>query len=317
MTGQHHAREHVTANVVLFTLLKLLHGGLVHRQQEYVNLLLQNKYFVIPSVNVDGVAFIEEEYIKTGRLPEKRKNMNIQSKECSTAEAGVDLNRNYDFNWGIGDTANDKECDGETYGGKAPFSEPETRAIRDFVASKKDELRFVYNLHCSGNQYIIPFNGVNPNNADVLQPQTLQLFQEIVNEADFPMDYQIGPASETLGMKAGGSSGDWINWNFQIPASEVEIGTWEEIPATDWMPVSKKVSFKLATESWSWISYTYRKIGNQITLKPIGYKFDQPAQTTGAEPTFLQTNDSRPADASSLKAKNGSISLAQKSSRKH
>jgi murein tripeptide amidase MpaA len=168
LTGQHHAREHITASVVLFSLLKLLHGGVVWRSQEYVDLLLQNKYYVIPSVNVDGVAFIEAEFLKTGQLPEKRKNMNIQSKECPAAEAGVDLNRNYDFLWGVGDTANDKECEGETYGGKAPFSEPETRAIRDFVAAKKNELRFVYNLHCSGNQYIIPFNGVNPNNADVL-----------------------------------------------------------------------------------------------------------------------------------------------------
>lgn len=116
-----------------------------------MNLLLQNKYYVIPSVNVDGVAYIEEEYKKTGVLPEKRKNMHIQTKECDATKAGVDLNRNYDFLWGIGDTANDKECDGETYGGSAPFSEPETRAIRDFVTAKKDELRFVYNLHCSGN----------------------------------------------------------------------------------------------------------------------------------------------------------------------
>jgi len=121
-------------------------------------------------VNVDGVAFIENEFIKTGKLQDKRKNMNIVSKECSPTDAGVDLNRNYDFLWGVGDTANDKECDGETYGGVKAFSEPETRAIRDFITAKKDELRFVYNLHCAGNQYIIPFNGVNPNNADVLLP---------------------------------------------------------------------------------------------------------------------------------------------------
>lgn len=29
LTGQHHSREHITANVVLFSLLKLLHGGVV------------------------------------------------------------------------------------------------------------------------------------------------------------------------------------------------------------------------------------------------------------------------------------------------
>lgn len=121
-------------------------------------------------------------------------------------------------------------------------------------------------------------------------------------------------------MKAGGSSGDWINWNYHIPASEVEIGTWGEIPATDWMPTSKKVAFKLASESWSWISYTYRKIGNQISLKPVGYKFDAPAPAPApAHASLLQMNDTKPAtdtDASP-KSKNGSITLAQKSSRKH
>lgn len=75
-------------------------------------------------------------------------------------------------------------------------------------------------------------------------------------------------------MKAGGSSGDWINWNFHIPSSEVEIGTWEEIPATTWMPQTKLISYKVATESWAWLSYTFKKVGNQLTLKPIGYKFD-------------------------------------------
>jgi len=102
--------------------------------------------------------------------------MDIQSNKCKKKEAGVDLNRNYEFKWGVGDYANDKECQGETYGGKAPFSEPETQAIRNLVTSKKDELRFVYNLHCSGNQYIIPFNADNPNSVDVVQPDTLKLF---------------------------------------------------------------------------------------------------------------------------------------------
>ena len=162
---------------------------MIWRDQEYVNLLVQNKYYLVPSVNVDGVAFIEEEYVKTGFLPEKRKNMHISSKKCPTKNAGVDLNRNYDFKWGVGDTANDQECKGETFGGPSAFSEPETRAIRDFVTLKKDELRFVYNLHCSGNQYIIPFNADNPNSVDILQPDTLQLFQEIVNEAQFPSDF--------------------------------------------------------------------------------------------------------------------------------
>lgn len=70
-------------------------------------MLVQNKYYAIPSVNVDGVAFIENEYVKTGNLLDKRKNMHIGTDKCKVKEAGVDLNRNYDFKWGVGDHAND------------------------------------------------------------------------------------------------------------------------------------------------------------------------------------------------------------------
>jgi len=79
MTGQHHSREHITSNVVLFTLLNLLHDGLINHEAETLNLLTQNKYYFIPSLNVDGVKYIEDEFVKSGILLDKRKNMNLAS----------------------------------------------------------------------------------------------------------------------------------------------------------------------------------------------------------------------------------------------
>jgi hypothetical protein len=35
---------------------------------------------MIPTVNVDGLAFIEESYNKNGTAPDKRTNMNIETK---------------------------------------------------------------------------------------------------------------------------------------------------------------------------------------------------------------------------------------------
>jgi hypothetical protein len=35
--------------------------------------------------------------------------------------------------------------------GTKPFSEPETQAMRDFLTANKDQIHFVYNLHCAGN----------------------------------------------------------------------------------------------------------------------------------------------------------------------
>jgi len=45
-------------------------------------------------------------------------------------DIGVDLNRNYGYKWGYNnDGSSDDLCD-ESYRGSAPFSEPETAAIR-------------------------------------------------------------------------------------------------------------------------------------------------------------------------------------------
>jgi len=39
MTGQHHAREIVTNQMVLFALLKMIHGGIVHNEPKFMKLL--------------------------------------------------------------------------------------------------------------------------------------------------------------------------------------------------------------------------------------------------------------------------------------
>jgi len=71
---------------------------------------------------------------------------------------GVDLNRNYGVSWDKPGGSSTDPCE-ESYRGEQPFSEPETRAIRDFLISHQDEIKFVYNFHAYGNMYLWPFNG--------------------------------------------------------------------------------------------------------------------------------------------------------------
>ena len=164
LTGQHHSREVISAAMVLYSVLKMIHGGILHEDERYFNLLRQNKYYIVPTVNVDGLAYIEAGYRKTGDFPEKRTNMHATSKACSgTIAPGVDLNRNYDFAWDDGDAHIDGgECS-ELYPGTHPFSEPETRAVRDFLTERKSEVKFVYNFHCAGKLFVVPYNGAIPN----------------------------------------------------------------------------------------------------------------------------------------------------------
>ena len=104
LTGQHHSREIVTNQMVLYSVLKMIHGGIINDDPKYKKLLEQNKYYVVPTVNVDGLAEIEKAYLKDGTFLMKRKNMDTETcQNCSLENSGVDLNRNYGFSFGEGD----------------------------------------------------------------------------------------------------------------------------------------------------------------------------------------------------------------------
>lgn len=57
--------------------------------------------------------------------------------------------------------------------------------MRDFLTKNKKEIKFVYNFHCAGKQYIIPFNGEFPNTMEVKFPEIKKIFDEIVSSAQF------------------------------------------------------------------------------------------------------------------------------------
>jgi hypothetical protein len=69
---------------------------------------------------------------------------------CTKVEGGVDLNRNFGFMFGSGDSLGQECGGGDTYRGKYAFSEKETQGLKTFLESKKDEIKFVYNFHSAG-----------------------------------------------------------------------------------------------------------------------------------------------------------------------
>ena len=82
-------------------------------------------FFVIPVVNPDG-------YEYTWSSPSRRywrKNRRVNA----NGSIGVDLNRNWGAGWGGGGSSGIAASD--IYRGTAPFSEPETQAMRDFYQS--------------------------------------------------------------------------------------------------------------------------------------------------------------------------------------
>lgn len=95
---------------------------------------------------------------------------------CDAENSGVDLNRNYGIDWTAERAKNATEVCGDYWPGTEAFSEPESRAIRDFVAANKNSLKFVINCHTSGNEFIWPFNGREPNDIESRAPGYLTIF---------------------------------------------------------------------------------------------------------------------------------------------
>ncbi|MEK6542929.1 MAG: M14 family zinc carboxypeptidase, partial [Elusimicrobiota bacterium] len=92
-----------------------------------IDTMLANKdIYITPMMNPDGAEYDYED----GSYRMWRKNRSSNS----DGSKGVDLNRNYGYQWGKEGSSPYPNSD--TFRGEGPFSEPETQRIRDFIDSK-------------------------------------------------------------------------------------------------------------------------------------------------------------------------------------
>lgn len=80
-------------------------------------------------------------------------NNQVQCKKDEGYGPGVDLNRNYNWAFAKDNEGSSGDPCAEDYRGPHPFSEPETRAIRDFLVNH-DQVKFAINFHAYGNLMI-------------------------------------------------------------------------------------------------------------------------------------------------------------------
>jgi hypothetical protein len=123
IVGNHHARELMTVEVPLHFAHVLLEQRASVRPVR--DLVEGRETWIVPMLNPDGHVYQE----RTQGRPGWRKNR----RENDDLTYGVDLNRNYSHMWGYDEEGSSSETVNEMYRGAAPFSEPETRALRDLV----------------------------------------------------------------------------------------------------------------------------------------------------------------------------------------
>lgn len=125
----------------------LLNYGKNERVTGWVN---KNEIWFIPVVNVDGHHVVTQNIDPRWRKNVRDNNGNGILYEYD--EDGVDLNRNFDFNWAFGGSA---KSNSERYRGELPFSENESVAVRDLALEQKFLLSITY--HSQGEVIFYPW----------------------------------------------------------------------------------------------------------------------------------------------------------------
>ena len=145
--GGIHAREWISPSAVTYMMNEFLENS-----QNYKDILDNYDLYILPLANPDGYEFSGQTGQVTGTKMDKRfwrKNRNPYYPWDYTKPnnpwrwcPGVDLNRNWETpDWGIGIGQSSDPCDFLEYQGSKPFSEPETKSIKDFIMARKSDFK--------------------------------------------------------------------------------------------------------------------------------------------------------------------------------
>lgn len=140
----HHAREPASLSQLIFYMWWILENYGVNDEVTY--LVDETEMYFVPMINPDG--YIYNETTSPGGGGMHRKNR----RNVGTSNKGVDLNRNYSYQWGTSGISFSPNND--TYCGTAAFSEPETQAMKWFC--ENHDFEFAFNAHTHGNLLLFP-----------------------------------------------------------------------------------------------------------------------------------------------------------------
>lgn len=148
----HHAREPMSAHTLLVLIERLVAEYGV--DPDVTALVDERDLWIVPVVNPDGYLHNEVQSPAGGGL--WRKNRRVLAGGC----VGVDLNRNYAYQWGVDDVGSSPDACSAVYRGPAPLSEPESNAVAALVAATGFDV--VGSLHAHGRMFLRPFGVVAP-----------------------------------------------------------------------------------------------------------------------------------------------------------
>ncbi|HUU82842.1 MAG TPA: M14 family zinc carboxypeptidase [Phycisphaerae bacterium] len=207
-----HCREWLTAPVVLYLADHLVNN---YDSDPAIAYLVDNvDIYLAPCVNPDGYVYTwtSQRYWRKNR----RSN--------GDGTWGVDLNRNWGYEWGYDDIGSSPVTSSETYRGPFAFSEPETTWLSNFILSRPGLLAYM-DYHTYGQKLMWPWGYDylgGPDEPDGTTFQTLGDAMQALIEGVHGVSYAAGPLAETIYL-ANGCSVDWAYGEAGAAAFTIEL----------------------------------------------------------------------------------------------
>jgi hypothetical protein len=207
LVGCHHAREWISVEVPFLIAQHLVDNYATDPQVR--DLVDEGEIWILPMLNPDGHQYSVTRY----RLWRKNRRDN------GDGSFGVDLNRNYEAGWG--GPGSSGATDSEIYRGTAPFSEPETQALRDFFLDPTYDFRAMISYHNYGQLVLYPWGHSYIKAPDNHMLDRIAREMEIRIEAVHGKNYRAGPSNSLY--LSSGTAEDWTYDVSGIPSYNIEL----------------------------------------------------------------------------------------------
>jgi carboxypeptidase T len=203
--GVQHAREAIGGSSMIFFMQYLCEN---YATDTRIQALVNNReIFIITCMNPDGWEYNRVNDPNGGGGWRKNRRNN------GDGTFGVDLNRNWDIDWGncagASSSCGSNSTSSDVYWGPAAFSEPETDAIRDFVTTH--HIVSCVDQHSFGPYYSLPFGRPTLHTGpDTLTIADQHYYTRIPALMGKYNGMRAGNSLQSVGYEVAGGVKDWM-----------------------------------------------------------------------------------------------------------
>ncbi|KFB39443.1 AGAP008071-PA-like protein [Anopheles sinensis] len=193
ITANVHAREWVAMTSAIYIIHELV------RNPDSYPELTQFKWIIVPMPNPDGYEYsrLENRYWRKNRSPQ------------AGGTVGVDLNRNFEFQWDVFIKNEDIDPTEETYRGPSAGSEPETKALANLILLNNAAVLYL-DMHSYGQYIFYPWGYTDDPAPNVQKAKDVAAAGAEAISYSRHENYRVGTPGELL-YKASGSAMDFCH----------------------------------------------------------------------------------------------------------